>query len=65
MLVDSLFRFGLTVYNLVRIRNLMAEMAGWTAPEAYSASKDGTPKALRASGQNPFDPVSADRKSIS
>jgi len=28
VLVDSLFRFGLTVYNLVRIRNLMAEMAG-------------------------------------
>jgi transposase len=27
-LVDSLFRFGLTVYNLVRIRNLTAEMAG-------------------------------------
>jgi transposase len=28
VLVDSLFRFGLTVYNLVRIRNLTAEMAG-------------------------------------
>jgi transposase len=27
VLVDSLFRFGLTVYNLVRIRNLTAEMA--------------------------------------
>jgi transposase len=26
--VDSLFRFGLAVYNLVRIRNLTAEMAG-------------------------------------
>jgi hypothetical protein len=25
VLVDSLFRFGLTVYNLVRIRNLTAE----------------------------------------
>jgi hypothetical protein len=28
ILVDSLFRFGLAVYNLVRIRNLTAEMAG-------------------------------------
>jgi transposase len=28
ILVDSLFRFGLTVYNLVRIRNLTIEMAG-------------------------------------
>ena len=28
VLVDSLFRFGLTVYNLVRIRNLTFEMAG-------------------------------------
>ena len=28
VLVDSLFRFGLAVYNLVRIRNLTAEMAG-------------------------------------
>ena len=27
VLVDSLFRFGLAVYNLVRIRNLTAEMA--------------------------------------
>jgi len=27
VLVDSLFRFGLAVYNLVRIRNLMAETA--------------------------------------
>jgi transposase len=27
LLVDSLFRFGLSVYNLVRIRNLTAEMA--------------------------------------
>jgi hypothetical protein len=26
-LVDSLFRFGLTVYNLVRVRNQTAEMA--------------------------------------
>ena len=28
ILVDSLFRFGLSVYNLVRIRNLTAETAG-------------------------------------
>ena len=27
VLVDSLFRFGLTVYNLVRIRNLTTQMA--------------------------------------
>jgi hypothetical protein len=28
-LVDSIFRFGLAVYNLVRIRNLTAEIALW------------------------------------
>ena len=36
-----------------------------TGQEVYSASTDGSPRALRATDQSPLDPVSADRKSIS